>query len=188
VQDDYKNKILTFFGKENRMPTYSEAMKIFGFKSKNAVFKVFEKMIEAGFVVKDHLGRLQPTKLFGEVPLLGTVKAGLPASAEDVGFDTLNISDFLIKKKESTYILEVDGDSMIDAHIEDGDMVIAEVASKARVGDIVIANVDGEWTMKYYREKNGKPWLEPANKNFKPIYPEDSFYIGAIVRGVVRKY
>lgn len=188
MNEDYKNKIANFYQKERRMPTYSEAMKLFDFKSKNAVFRVFEKLIEAGFVIKDHLGRLQPTKVFGEIPLLGTVKAGLPASAEDVGFDTLDISDFLIKRKESTYILEVDGDSMIDAHIEDGDLVIAEVSSKARVGDIVIANVDGEWTMKYYREKNGTPCLEAANKNYKPIYPKESFFIGAIVKGVVRKY
>lgn len=188
MSEDYKNKIAKFYSEEKRMPTYTEAMKLFSFKSKNAVFRVFEKLIDAGFVVKDHLGRLQPTKLFGEVPLLGTVKAGLPASAEDVGFDTLSISDFLIRKKESTYILEVDGDSMIDAHIENGDMVVAEVANRARVGDIVIANVDGEWTMKYYREKNGKPWLEAANKNYKPIYPKESFFIGAIVRGVMRKY
>lgn len=185
--ENYKNKILSFYSREKRMPTYSEAMKLFGFKSKNAVFRVFEKMIEAGLVVKDHLGRLMPAKSFGEVPLLGLVTAGLPRTAEEIS-DTLNIEDFLVEKKGSTYMLEVDGDSMIDAHIENGDMVIAEVANRARIGDIVIAQVDGEWTMKYYREKNGKPYLEPANKNFKPIYPQESFSIGAVVRGVVRKY
>ena len=170
------------------MPTCSEAMKLFGFKSKNAVFKVFEKLVEAGVATKDKLGRLQPSKSFGEVPVLGLVKAGLPASAEDIGFNTVSLDDFLVVKKEKTYMLEVDGDSMIDAHIEDGDMVIVEAATSARVGEIVIANVDGEWTMKYYRERNGKPYLEAANKNYKPIYPKESFHIGAIVRGVVRKY
>lgn len=170
------------------MPTYSEAMKLFGFKSKNAVARVVDKLIEADLVMKDHLGRLMPSRMFGETPMLGSVKAGLPAEAPDIGFNTLNIDEFLISKKESTYILEVDGDSMIDAHIEDGDMVIVEVANKARDGAIVIAEVDGEWTMKYFKEKNGKPYLLPANKNYKPIYPKESFRIGAVVKGVVRKY
>jgi SOS regulatory protein LexA len=185
--EEHKTKILSFYGKERRMPTYSEAMKLFGFKSKNAVFRVFEKLIEAGVVVKDRLGRLQAARALGEVPLLGSVTAGMPRTAEEI-FDTLDLEDFLIEKRGSTYMLEVDGDSMIDAHIQDKDMVIAEVANRARVGEIVIANIDGEWTMKYYREKNGKPYLEPANKNFKPLYPKESFSIGAVVRGVVRKY
>ncbi len=186
--EDYKNKIIHFYKKENRMPTYTEAMKLFGFKSKNAVSKVFEKCIDAGLVIKDHLGRLKPAKAFGDIPLLGTIKAGLPSEALDIGYETININEFLVERQESTYMLEVDGDSMIDAHIEDGDIVIAQVSSKARIGEIVIANTDGEWTMKYYREKNGKPYLEAANKNYKPIYPKESFYIGAIVKGVIRKY
>lgn len=170
------------------MPTYSEAMKVLGFKSKNAVSRVFDKMIEAGLVTKDHLGRLMATEGFGETPFLGLVTAGLPREVPDIGFDTLSIDNFLIAKKESTYILEVDGDSMIDAHIEDGDRVIAEVTNKARDGQIVIAEVDGEWTMKYFKEKNGKPYLLPANKNYKPIYPKESFRIGAVVKGVIRRY
>ncbi len=77
---------------------------------------------------------------------------------------------------------------MIDAHIADGDIVIAERTNTAKDGDIVIAQVDGEFTMKYLRSKNNKLWLEPANKNFKPIYPEYELSIVAVIRGVVRKY
>lgn len=186
--ENQKQKINHFFDKENRMPTYSEAMKLFGFKSKNAVARVFGKLIDEGFVKKDSLGRLQPTNSFGEIPLLGTVTAGLPVDVMEQELDTLSLDNFLIRKKSQTYLLEVDGDSMIDAHIEDGDMVVAEVSHTAKIGDIVIAEVDGEWTMKYYREKNGKPYLEPANKKYQPIFPERSFSIGAIVKGVVRKY
>ena len=67
-------------------------------------------------------------------------------------------------------------------------MVIAERGREAKAGDIVIAEVDGGWTMKYLRYKGGKPYLEPANKDFHNIYPESSFTIAAVVKGVVRKY
>ena len=170
------------------MPTYSEMLKIFGFKSKNAVFKVVEKLIDAGLVARDHLGRLVPSKSFGEVSMLGLVTAGLPASVEEEMTDTVNLDDFLIEKKAFTYMLEVDGDSMIDAHIEKGDMVLVEKTNQAKDGQIVIAEVDGEFTMKYFRKQGAKVWLEPANKNYKPIYPERSLNINAVLKAVIRKY
>ncbi len=170
------------------MPSYAEMMTLFGFKSKNAVAQAVTKLIDMGLVAKDRLGKLIPTEMFDATPLLGSVKAGFPATAEEVT-DSINLEQYLIPHKESTYILEVDGNSMIDAHIADGDMVIAERTAHAKAGDIVIANVDGEFTMKYLRyDTKGKPWLEPANKDFKPIYPVHSFEISAVIRGVVRKY
>ncbi|HEY4512549.1 MAG TPA: S24 family peptidase, partial [Candidatus Paceibacterota bacterium] len=159
-----------------------------GFKSKNAVFKVVEKLIEAGMVAKDHLGRLVPSETLGEVPMLGFVTAGFPATVEEELADTVNLDDLLIKNKPLTYMLEVDGDSMIDAHIEKGDMVLVEKTTAAKDMQIVIAEVDGEFTMKYFRKKGEKAWLEPANKNYKPIYPEHSLNINAVVKAVIRKY
>jgi SOS regulatory protein LexA len=188
MQNIYKTKIESFYGSNKRMPTYTEMMKLFGFKSKNAVARVVEKLIEAGFADKDHLGRLVPTKSFGEVQMAGLVTAGLPASVEEEQVDTVNLEDMLIEKKAFTYMLEVDGDSMIDAHIEKGDMVLVEKANTAKDMQIVIAEVDGEFTMKYFRKKGDKVWLEPANKNYKPIYPEHSLNINAIVKAVIRKY
>jgi repressor LexA len=174
------------------MPTYSEMMKLFSFKSKNAVSRVVEKLIEAGFVAKDHLGRLIPTQNFTEdtttVPMLGFVTAGLPATVEEELLDRVNLDDMLIQKKASTYMLEVDGDSMIDAHIEKGDMVLVERANQAKDGQIVIAEVDGEFTMKYFRKEGNKVWLEPANKKYQPIYPEHSLNINAVLKAVIRKY
>ena len=170
------------------MPTYSEMLKLFGFKSKNAVFNVVDKLIEAGLVAKDHLGRLVPAQSFGEIPKLGFVTAGFPATVEEELADTVNLDDLLIKNKPLTYMLEVDGDSMIDAHIEPGDMVLVEKTNVAKDMQIVIAEVDGEFTMKYFRTKNGKSWLEPANRNYKPIYPEHSLNINAVLKAVIRKY
>ncbi len=169
------------------MPTYTEMMTLFGFKSKNAVARVVEKMIDTGLVVKDKLGRLIPGDIFNSTPLLGSVKAGFPASVEEIT-DTLNIEEYLVKRKDLTYILEVDGNSMIDAHIADGDLVIVERTNVAKDGDIVIAQVDGEFTMKYFRKNGSTVWLQPANKDFKPIYPEHELNIAAVIKGVIRKY
>ena len=188
MRNVYQTKLETFYEENKRMPTYSEMLQIFGFKSKNAVFKVVEKLIEAGLVAKDHLGRLVPSKSFGEVSMLGLVTAGLPASVEEEMTDTVNLDDFLIEKKAFTYMLEVDGDSMIDAHIEKGDMVLVEKTNQAKDGQIVIAEVDGEFTMKYFRKNGAKVWLEPANKNYKPIYPEHSLNVTAVLKAVIRKY
>lgn len=169
------------------MPTYTEMMRIFGFKSKNAVAKVVEKMIDAGMVAKDHLGRLVP-KNFGEIPVLGLVKAGIPHDTEEMVLDTMNLDELLVGKKEISYILEVDGDSMIEAHIAEGDMILVEKNETARDGEIVVAEVDGEYTLKYLRVKGEKKWLEPANKNYKPIYPKYSLHVIAKLKAVIRKY
>lgn len=188
MRNPHQNKIESFYSNNKRMPTYSEMMKLFGFKSKNAVFKLVEKLVEAGIVAKDHLGRLVPSESFGEIQMAGFVTAGLPADVEEELTDTVNLDDLLIKNKSLTYMLEVDGDSMIDAHIEKGDMVIVEKTNHAKDGQIVIAEVDGEFTMKYFREKGNKRWLEPANKNYKPIYPEHSLNVIATLKAVIRKY
>ncbi len=188
MRNQYQSELESFYGKHNRMPTYAEMAKLFGFKSKNAVFKVVNKLIEAGLVAKDHLGRLIPANSFGEVPMLGLVTAGLPATVDEEMTDTVSLDSLLVKNKSLTYMLEVDGDSMIDAHIEKGDMVLVERANTARDGEIVIAEVDGEYTMKYLRERAGKRWLEPANKNYKPIYPEYSLKVVATLKAVIRKY
>ena len=171
------------------MPSYSEMMKVFGFKSKNAVFKLIDKLIGEGIVDKDSSGKLIPNKLFGEVRMLGVVEAGFPTIAEeDVMGDTLTLDEFLIGNKDATYMLKVKGDSMIEAGIQEGDMVLVERSNQAKIDQIVIAEVDGGFTMKYYKMKNGKPYLEPANSRLKPIYPEEELRIVAVVRAVIRKY
>jgi repressor LexA len=77
---------------------------------------------------------------------------------------------------------------MIEAGINEGDMVIAERTESPREGDIVIAEVDGGWTMKYLRKRNGNYYLEPANKDYKDIIPEAEMKVAAVVKGVIRKY
>lgn len=188
MPNEYLNKLIEFYNSEKRMPSYSEMARLFGFKSKNAVARLMQKFLDAGYVMKDALGKLSPGALFTDMPLLGSIKAGFPAATEEMIGSTINLNDFLIKKRDMTYLVEVDGQSMIDAHIADGDIVIAERANSARDGQIVIACVDGEYTMKYYRQFGSKVWLEPANSEFKPIFPEYTLEVVAIIKGVVRKY
>ena len=137
------------------MPGYKEIMDILGFKSKNSVHKLINWLVEEGVVSKDSQGRITPNRVIGEIPLLGLVEAGIPTVAEAQELDTLSIEEFLVDDKDKSYLLEVKGDSMIDAHIEEGDYVLVERRGEPRLGDIVIAEVDGGWTMKYFR-KNGK--------------------------------
>ena len=77
---------------------------------------------------------------------------------------------------------------MIEAGIRGGDMVVVERKQTYKTGQIVIAMVDNEYTMKYLRKKGDKYFLEPANSKYKPIYPSEAFRVEAVVTAVVRKY
>ena len=80
-------------------------------------------------------------------------------------------------------MLKVKGDSMKDAGILDGDMVIVERTSSPKVGQIVVAEVDGSYTMKYLKkDSSGRTYLEPANSDFKTIYPKQNLQISAVVK------
>jgi repressor LexA len=123
-----------------------------------------------------------------EVPLLGRIAAGQPVEAIETRA-TLNFSDFVGAK--DTYALEVRGDSMIDDHICDGDMILVEKSSEGRDGDIVVALVDGsEATLKrIYREPGGMVRLQPANTRIEPIrvHARDLKIQGRLL-AVLRKY
>lgn len=170
------------------MPTYSEIMTLLGFKSKNAVYKLVNKLIEANILKKDASGKLIPNSIFDEVKVLGLVEAGIPTIADEQTLDTMSLDSYLIKNRDTSFLLEVKGDSMIEEGIKEGDMVIVERRNDPKEGDIVIAEVDGGWTMKYFKKKGNKVYLQPANKNYKPIYPEHDLKIAAVVKGVIRKY
>jgi len=185
----YKNKILEFYRSHRRMPSYKEIMSMLSFKSKNAVFKLINKMVDDGVVDKDDSGKMTPMKIFGEIPLLGLVEAGIPTSVDEQGTETLSLDEYLVgKNSASKYLLEVKGDSMIDEGIREGDLVIVERRGDPKDGDIVIAEVDGGWTMKYFKKKGNVVYLKAANKNYSPIYPQYDLRVAAIVKGVIRKY
>ena len=184
----YKNKILSFYRKNRRMPGYKEIMALVGFKSKNAVYKLINKLVDDEIVDKDSNGKLRPVKIFGQIPLLGIVEAGFPTSVDQMTGESLNIDQYLVGNKEAVYLLEVKGDSMIDEGIKEGDLVLVERRGNPKDGDIVIAEIDGGWTMKYFKKKGNLVYLKPANKNYSPIYPQYDLKVAAIVKGVIRKY
>lgn len=182
------DRIRDFHRRRGRMPSFQEIGDLVGLRSKNAVSKLVAKLEERDIIKRDETGRLIPKNLDGELKWLGSVEAGFPSAAEEELLDTMDLDDWLIENKEASFCLRVSGDSMIDAGIQEGDMVIVERGRTPRVDDIVIAEVDGEWTMKYYKKKGRQVWLEPANKKYKPIEPEEELKVEAVVVGVVRKY
>lgn len=186
--EKYQKKIMGFYRKAKRMPSYSEIAELLGFKSKNATYKLVNKMVDLGFVEKDQKGRIIPKNIFGETKILGTVEAGFPSPAEEELSDTISLDEYLIKRKEATYMLKVSGDSMIDAGIMPGDILLVERNKPPKNGDIVIAEVDGNWTTKYFRKEGNRVSLVPGNKKYKPIFPTSELKIAAVVIAVIRKY
>lgn len=180
-------KIATFYSKHRRMPSYAEVAKLLGYKTKSAAAYAVRQLIDAGILTKDNTGRLLPGRLSG-TKFLGLVEAGFPSPAEEELLDVISFDEYLTPNKESSYILKVKGDSMIDAGIHNGDMVIVERRQTYKPGQIVIASVDDEYTIKYLRKTGNKYYLEPANKDFKAIYPKENLSIEAVVTSVVRKY
>ncbi|MBP6888325.1 MAG: LexA family transcriptional regulator [Candidatus Pacebacteria bacterium] len=178
----------TFFIEHNRMPTYEEMKNLFSVASKNTVSYRVNKLVESGFLVKE--GTRVSLSETGSIIRLGTVQAGFPTAAdEDVANDVLSLDDFLIDKRGSTYMLEVMGESMKDAGILEGDLVLVERGKAPRKGDIVLALVDHEYTLKYLDQEKGRPVLVPANRTFKKIYPDlDTFKVEAVLKAVIRKY
>jgi len=187
MKDVYKTKILGFYRTNRRMPNMSEIMTLLELKSRSAAFYVAQKLIEEGIVKKDTTGKLIPTSKINELKVLGRIRAGFAAPSEEEIADTITVGDYLIRHKESSYLLQVEGESMIDAGIHPGDMVIFERTNNYKPGDIVIALIEDGYTIKYLRKKNNKYYLEAANTLFPDIHPKDGQIIG-VVTSTFRKY
>jgi len=182
------NRIRAFYKQNKIMPTYDEICLLFGFKSKNAAFKLVNKLVEDNFIEKMDKGRLKPGPHLLGLPLFNSVQAGMPTAEEETLMDHVDLNDMLVKKPEKTCMINVRGDSMIDAGIHEGDKVVVESEASVNVGDIVVAIVDGAYTVKYFdKSKDGKIVLQPGNSNYPPIVPENELKIFGKVVGVVRK-
>jgi SOS regulatory protein LexA len=180
--------ISLFYRDKGRMPSFSEIGEIVGFRSKNAVFKLVNRLEQLKIITRDEKGRLIPGSIASPVRMLGTVEAGFPSAAEEALADTLSLDQLLIQNPEATFMLKVSGDSMVEAGILPGDMVLVDKGQVPKSGDIVIAEVDGEWTMKYLRKRGESVALIPANPSYKPIKPRKELRIAGVVTAVVRKY
>ena len=182
-------KLRSFYEKAKRLPSYSEIQTLLGYRSKGGVRFLVQRLVEKRIVRIDRTGRLIPTPLLeGGLKLLGTIRAGFPSPAEEELIDTLSLDEFLIRKPESSFLIKVVGDSMVDAGLLPGDLVIVERGREPKSGDIVIAQVDGDWTMKFYEKQGSKVILRAANKKYPPIEAKTEVVIGAVVVANVRKY
>jgi SOS-response transcriptional repressor LexA len=169
------------------MPSITELMKLFALASRSSAFYAAGKLEEAGIVTKDRTGKLVPGPDFHTVPQLGHIRAGFAAPAEEELADTISIGEYLLRRPEASYLLTVEGDSMRDAGIHHGDMVVFERTQDQKLGDIVVALTPDGYTLKYLRKKRGRFCLEAANEDYPDLYPDDGQIIG-VVTATFRKY
>ena len=182
-------KIITgFFRETRRMPSYAEMIDLLGVRSKSVVNFWINKLIDAGLLEKDSRGHLTFVERSFAIPLVGSIQAGFPSPEEQTLCDILSMDEYLVARPDSSFLLKVSGDSMIGEGIKEGDLVIVERGREPKNGDIVVAEVDGEWTMKYYRRQGREVFLEAANPRYPIIRPKTELTLGGIVTAVIRKY
>jgi repressor LexA len=170
------------------MPTYSEIAEIIGVRSKSVVYFWVNKLLDAGIVQKDAKGFLTLTRNPRALKLAGEVCAGIPTPAEEELRGIISFDEYLVRHPETSFLLSVTGDSMIDAGIREKDLVIVEKNKEPKNGDIILAEVDGNWTMKYFCRKGKVVTLEAANSKYPPIIPQTDLRIAGVITAVVRKY
>ncbi|HEX7535035.1 MAG TPA: transcriptional repressor LexA [Syntrophales bacterium] len=165
-----------------------EMLDLLRVRSKSVVHYWMEKLCAQGTLARDAKGFLKPVRLAPAIPMAGAVTAGYPSPAEEELQDIVSIDEYLITRPESSFLVKVSGDSMTGAGIMDGDMVIVEKGREPKNGDIVLAEVDGEWTMKYFVRKGKEIVLEAANPKYPTIRPKNELRLGGIITAVIRKY
>lgn len=187
IEPEDIKKIRDFHAKRGRMPSYAELARLFRYASKQAAYRLADKMINAGILERDKAGKLVP-QMGGEMPLLGSIQAGFPNPAEDDLLDTINLDQYLVRRPAASFLLKVSGDSMIEAGILPGDVVVVERGRPPQNGDIVVAHIDREWTLKYYFKYGPQPVLKPANSKYPVLRPKEELQIAGIVVSALRKY
>ncbi|MBP3816496.1 MAG: transcriptional repressor LexA [Firmicutes bacterium] len=189
-------------------PTVREIGSALGIKSTSTVHKDIESLAKQGFIRKDpakpralvlteqgigsgdsKIGNVSPVfEDTVEVPIIGNISAGMPILAEENIEDTFQMPSRYVDG--TTFMLKVRGESMVDAGIFDGDLILVEQRDTAKNGDIVVAMVDGfesEATVKTFYKEDGHIRLQPENSSMSPIIVKDAKVLG-LVRGVFRYY
>ncbi len=185
---NYLARLQDYYADNGVLPPYSTVMMLLGFKSKSPVAALVARLKLMGFLESTPEKRLKPGRRFFERPIYDSVRAGFPSPAEDTRHDTLTIDEYLVERPSSTVLVTVKGDSMIDVGIMPGDTVVVEKRSLADVGDMVIAIVDNEFTLKTLGKEKGKFVLIPANPAYPVIRPQGDLEVFGVVVGQFRKY
>ena len=181
-------KIADFSRSNHRMPTYEEMLALLAVQSKSVVNFWVNKLLDENILEKGQKGRLTFINPPIGVPLAGDVSAGFPSPAEEELRDVISFDEYLITNQSKSFILKVDGDSMTGAGIMPGDLVLVERGREPKTGDVVIAEVDGSWTIKYFHKRGKEIYLEAANPKYPKIKPQSEIRLGGVVTAVVRKY
>jgi SOS regulatory protein LexA len=183
----YLKELQDYYARHQIFPSYLAIAKIVGLKSTSSVSAMLERLKKQAYLESESR-RLRPGARFFERPLMQSkVAAGLPAMAFDSPAEGLAIDAHLVRHPSSTFLVIVKGDSMIDAGLLDGDIIIVERDNAANDGDIVVALVDGAYTVKRLVREHRKFVLKPENKAY-PVLRPDPLEIAGVVVGSFRKY
>jgi repressor LexA len=183
----YLGALQDYFAEHQVVPSITELSALWQIAGRSWTHRLVQRMKEAGYLEESPGRRLRPGPRFFERTVADTVRAGLPEAANEAPVQTLSIDRFLIARPSETELFQVRGDSMRDAQIAEGDYVIIERRSFANPGEIVLARVDGEFTLKFLaRDKEGF-YLEAANEAYAPIRPVHGLAIHGVMVGLFRR-
>ena len=186
---DYLLKLQNYYAKHHSFPSYARLCRVLGLAAKSAVNKVLLRLVEQGYLKRTVDEVWVPAESFFERKLSDApVVAGLPTFVSNVTADPFMIDQFLVNNPSKTILVPIQGDSMINAGINDGDVVVVELGSTANNGDIVVAAIDDQFTVKTLGTKQGKAVLLPANNSYPIIRPKESLEIIGVIVGLIRKY
>lgn len=177
-------RLRTYRKRHHAFPSMSKLCDVVGLSSTASVFDLVGRLKDAGYVERVE-GRIAPTKRFFARPLVGQVHAGVPQPRQDEDdFEVLTIDDYLVQDPNRTILAKVKGDSMRDASLLDGDLVVVQKNCPTKVGDIVVAVVDGQVTVKYLcQQPDGRFYLQAANPACADIFPEGELEVLGVVTG-----
>lgn len=178
-------------------PSFEEIAEAFGYSSLATVHEHLSNLERKGYIRKAYNEsrsiELVPDEegpMAIELPLLGAVAAGLPIEAVH-SQETLAVPPDMARPGQRNYVLRVEGNSMIDEQIRDGDYIVVSAKNTAENGEMVVALIGGEaaTVKKLYREPGNRIRLQPANAAMEPIYVDgDDLTVQGVVVGVIRKY
>ena len=182
-------RLQDYYARHRILPSYARIGTLVGLNSKASVAGLVLRLKAEGFVQSTPDRRLKPGQRFFERAVAESVQAGLPTPVPDViAPDTITIDEHLIPNPSKTVLIKVKGDSMIDAGIREGDLVVVEKRGSAYVGDIVVAIVDNEFTIKRLDREKSRIILRPENKAYPVVRPKGELEIFGVVVGQFRKY
>jgi repressor LexA len=184
----YLGALQDYYARHRALPSYASIGNLLGLRSKSSVAALVARMKLGGYLESTPDRRRAPTKrLFARPVASGFVRAGLPDPVADDEPDAVTLDDYLIERPSQTVLVRVKGDSMMDAGIFEGDLVVVEKRAAAQRGDIVVAIVDNQFTLKRLDIEGGQFILKPENKAYPVIRAEGALEIFGVRVGLVRK-